>query len=210
MLRLGSKYQISHIRNEAIRRLNICFPSTMAEYDRLYTNGAHPGFFPAIYNERQSIIILNLARSFQLQNLIPVALYNCCQLSCESLFRGVENESGGLECLSPEDLRLCLIVREKMQERMSVAARMMVSPRPCQSCRTRNVCRQALLDMVDPFQSSLIGNTANPLRVMTRWLRAYGGWRKLCQGCLKQLTAKWHNEREVAWKVLMKIVVEQV
>lgn len=55
-----------------------------------------------------AIAIVNLARAFDLPELLPVALYYCCQLSDNILVHGVTHRNGTKDQLSPEDLVRCL------------------------------------------------------------------------------------------------------
>lgn len=110
MLRLGRKYQISFIADEAIERLKRAYPVTVTEYKlrnivveiQDYLGGG------------MGIVAVNLARSYGLNEILPFALYTCCQLSMEQLVNGIVFPNGNVERLPRGDIVRCLKGREML------------------------------------------------------------------------------------------------
>lgn len=112
LFKLGDKYEVTHLRDEALRRLK-----------ETYT-GAYKDWVSRRTNERQAIdplsppgraiVAVNLARTFGLDYLLPVAFYECAQLSPKILVRGVTFSNGHVERLSEGDLELCLVGRQHL------------------------------------------------------------------------------------------------
>lgn len=112
LLRLGRKYQVPFIADEAIRRLKLVCPGHPSSD---YLDGEDDMIDDYAQGEgAMAITIVNLARAFDLPELLPVALYRCCQVQTDTLIHGVALEDGTRERLSPEDLVCCLDGKEKI------------------------------------------------------------------------------------------------
>jgi hypothetical protein len=74
MLRLGSKYEFQHLREEALVRLRAEFPTTLGDWDRLPSDFTH-------IQEQKGILfdIVNLALEQGLLSILPAAYYLCIQ-----------------------------------------------------------------------------------------------------------------------------------
>lgn len=105
LFRMGSKYQVDHVRDEILSRLEQCFPTILDSWTpNLCMGQKYP---PLIIQPQDSIAVVNLARTHNLPNLLPPALYMCCQLTPRQLVHGVRySEAGRLERLSKSDLIL--------------------------------------------------------------------------------------------------------
>ncbi|THH29928.1 hypothetical protein EUX98_g4276 [Antrodiella citrinella] len=94
MLRMGTKYQVDHVREEAISRLRLCFPSTLHTFPARNVYLQDPGFVLAEHislTKKDAIGVVNLARAFDLDFLLPPAFYLCAQLDYDELVDGVED-----------------------------------------------------------------------------------------------------------------------
>lgn len=110
LLRLGRKYQVAFVADEAIRRLKLTCPTDHDVYLKLQ----HREMITDYEGGGMSISIVNLARAFDLPELLPIALYRCCQLPNDMLARGVKLENGATDRLSPDDLARCLDGKEEI------------------------------------------------------------------------------------------------
>ena len=100
MLCLGSKYQVDHVRDEAIHRLRRCFPSKLSAFPARNVYLQDPGFalMESIFlRKKDAIGVVNLARAFDLNFLLPPAFYLCAQLDYDELVDGVGLDTGGGE-----------------------------------------------------------------------------------------------------------------
>ena len=107
---LSFKYDVQHIQTEAIRRLKVCFPATLGEWDARYSdtkrNSTAPDTLRAVPID--AIAALNLARRFDLRALVPAALYICARGRPEELIADVRYGPDDVESLSHADLAACL------------------------------------------------------------------------------------------------------
>lgn len=111
-LKLGDKYKVTHIRDEALLRLRTTYTGAWVYWG---SRGLRESICPRLPPGR-SIVAINLARTFNLDYLLPVAFYECAQLSPTVLIRGVTFSDGHVERLSEDDLELCLTGRQKLVE----------------------------------------------------------------------------------------------
>ena len=92
MPRLGSKYQVEHFRNEAVRRLKQCFPDQLEDYatydcDSNNTNASGTGPPLPLNSDRRffaksstslgpihCVPMIPIARAYGLHDMLPVIL----------------------------------------------------------------------------------------------------------------------------------------
>ncbi|EIM90248.1 uncharacterized protein STEHIDRAFT_145373 [Stereum hirsutum FP-91666 SS1] len=75
-LRMGTKYKVDRLRDDAIRRLAICYPSTLRNFD--LANSASfvlPIEAPTV---PEAPMVAFLALTHDLPYILPLALYYCC------------------------------------------------------------------------------------------------------------------------------------
>ena len=103
-LRLGRKYDIQLLLNEAIARLTYEFPSTLAHYDAMEDFSMIEDSSTLIYDT------IRLARDSDLPSVLPSAFLICCQIhSFKEIFDGMHRSDGRHATLSPEDQRICIL-----------------------------------------------------------------------------------------------------
>lgn len=94
MTLLSFKYDVPHIQEEVRRRLQVCYPSTLEQWDLRYPP-AYPSDPQIIYEGSPKdtlsvkpidcITVINLARRFNLDELLPAAFYTCTLIPQEDL-----------------------------------------------------------------------------------------------------------------------------
>ncbi|KIP02766.1 hypothetical protein PHLGIDRAFT_279464 [Phlebiopsis gigantea 11061_1 CR5-6] len=110
---LSFKYDVPHIRAEALRRLRICYPATLEEWHLRYPEfcAAEPGSprKKRALDARpvDAIAAINLARRFALHELLPAAFSVCLTQSPEFVMAQVCYGAEDVEELSREDLVWC-------------------------------------------------------------------------------------------------------
>ncbi|EKM52968.1 uncharacterized protein PHACADRAFT_197399 [Phanerochaete carnosa HHB-10118-sp] len=108
---LASKYDTPHILEEAHRRLRICFPSSLKDWDSRYCTSSSSLDFPfdtIALKPIDTIAVINLARRCSFNDLLPAAIYTCSQLPLLDLAADVHYGTGDVERLSQGDLTQCL------------------------------------------------------------------------------------------------------
>lgn len=91
ILRLSQKFSSEPLRTFAIGRLQAAFPRKFYEWEAL-AQDLTPA--PIIYNLRDLPNIANLAQELDLADVLPVVLYECCQLSLDWIISGIPPREG--------------------------------------------------------------------------------------------------------------------
>jgi len=211
MLRLGTKYEVAHLSRRALELFQKAYPSTLEAYDAL-PKGRSTSFH--LRRGLNPIRTFLLARSFNLDIILPCVLYDCCQLRLSSLIHGY-SAHGVQEMLSAEDLERTLacarelrsfgpvafatIFPAKTHRCASPASALLLSP-PGQGTPTK--CEDVLRQVMDirSRHGHLILHR-DPLRLLPR-LRDTGiltGW---CNGCRVRLEIGLEPLRSACWKAL--------
>ncbi|CAL1717210.1 unnamed protein product [Somion occarium] len=148
-LRLGSNYQIDHLRAEAIHRLRICFPTRLSQYkaeafSNLTSQEAQKHSIPIMMSFSDAIEVIQLAQSFDLADILPSAFYTCAQLPTSQLFDAV---SAGR--LSLRDLQRIIEAFPRLTRvnkfKLSRLIRRATSP----TCHHRNLCRSLMHEIIE-------------------------------------------------------------
>ncbi|KAJ7450680.1 hypothetical protein B0H11DRAFT_318401 [Mycena galericulata] len=121
MWRLGKKYGFDELRDDALRRLEGHYPSTLADFQaRLWSSPAEHLISP--YPGRL-IDSIKLARETGLVSILPAALYTICARkenqrdTHESIMSGLRGFDNRLVHLSDADKKLCLLVMSDLVEK---------------------------------------------------------------------------------------------
>ncbi|TCD68712.1 hypothetical protein EIP91_009996 [Steccherinum ochraceum] len=127
-LRLGTKYGVDYLRQEAIKRLESVFPPQLQAFRNAYTDVAlalkvhagsetdkfpNPGLKVA---DQDMFAIINLASTFGLSAILPLVYYCCAQHDDDALVDGSVDEDGVHHQLSCVDLRRVLRGRASLQD----------------------------------------------------------------------------------------------
>ncbi len=201
MLRLGSKYEVDHIRDDAIFRLRLCFPSALPEYDScLHVKSPQPPI--SDITTKDAICVVNLARKFQLDVLLPSALYTCCQLLNVFLVNGVSYPNDTIEKLSPNDLLLCLDSRDTLLEENTTNTAFLCSPTASASCIHTGVCVRGMRSLIRTAQKEEIFARDDPLKNLAPFLRRHASEVGVCEPCIDNLVALSVQGRVRVWEGL--------
>ena len=104
-LRLGRKYEIEHLRTEALTALSMAFPSTCDGFLALSDNGQSSiAPYPALLFD-----VIALAREIGKLDILPAAYFSYCRsYQIDEILGGIEREDGTLSVLSAEDQKSLL------------------------------------------------------------------------------------------------------
>lgn len=126
-LRLGTKYQIPHLRNDGIHRLENIFAieDIVSFREKLHavtqsTSESSPNHRknPIIYDLEMfhAIAVVNLAHTYDIVQLLPGAFYWCAAcLDTEFLVKGYKDDDGVLWKFSQDKLCWCLEGRRNLR-----------------------------------------------------------------------------------------------
>lgn len=208
MLRLGSKYQVDHVRDEAIHRLRRCFPSKLSAFPARNVYLQDPGFalMESIFlRKKDAIGVVNLARAFDLNFLLPPAFYLCAQLDYDELVDGVKDDcvEGGIMKLSPYDLKLCIKGRGLLTKADVRSLQPLFFPVASAGCQKTAECIDTKRALV---QELWYENLANPNALVEarHWLKSYalGRQNPLCPSCVEDLMDAYDVQRQQTWDSL--------
>lgn len=111
LIRLGTKYQAPNLRDEGLHRLEHLESIIINEEARLPSHHRH--LLASPWKKENCITLVNLSDSLDLDNLLPLALYGCCQLE-DALVDGSTQSDGSVETLSRLNLKRCLAARNNL------------------------------------------------------------------------------------------------
>ena len=164
MLRLGQKYSIGMLRDEAVSRLETYFP---VKYDDFinYCTDMEPDYGPedSFYQDtirlkpQDAIAVIILARSHDLPQLLPTAFYIAAQLENKLLTHGFRDEDGMHWKLSPDDLLKTLDGRTALHE-LDLE---FFSAEPVSDCKCPDDCSHAF-DEYRKNESGRLGTFITP------------------------------------------------
>lgn len=204
MTNLSFKYGVKHIQTTAVEELRHLYPLDFAHYSACFTRNDSP-------LDRHCISAVNLARRFNIPNLLPVALYECSVTDLPMLLDAVDYGPSGSEQLSQADLRRCLAAVAKLEaansSRMAVFHKFCPNPQLCTN--------PAGTTCVAVIKLLLSGLCTTPFIFHSQWMfrpletdigRAIAtpGVRAkaLCDACKTALLEKYKEVQEKIWNEL--------
>ncbi|CAA7261819.1 unnamed protein product [Cyclocybe aegerita] len=104
MLRLGRKYDVDFLYQEALRRLQFEFPSTLAAF-----NPGQPVYKQFSWQPGALFDVVTLAQEMRIHSILPAALFYCAALPLKALFSGLAREDATIATIPAEVLQTLLI-----------------------------------------------------------------------------------------------------
>ena len=143
------------------------------------------------FTPHDMISILKTLREIDGDDLIPVALYLCCQLEPRFLLKGHRRSDGSVAKLSNEDIELCLNLREDMVRESARMAMRLFAEAPDPSCRCHAVINEIYMDIINGNYEDI--PRTSPLGPYWRWhidMEEMGSpqrHRRICSSCARSL-----------------------
>ena len=198
LLRLGTKYQIEDLRDEALHYLQQILPGEIAQWDQVEKDSE--------VERRPADIIsmVNLTSELNIGSLHLRALYLCCQLPAHLIVHGVEHPRGRVQ-LSPEHVVLCFDGRARLtswKQSMMEDVTWFWDQGFCEN--EDRECKALQKFLVRRRHSTMWTLDAHPLQPLEVWLKdinpgeAYGS--RLCPRCKDRQTKfiQMHRRRVLA------------
>ncbi|KAI0342614.1 hypothetical protein BDW22DRAFT_1330030 [Trametopsis cervina] len=219
-LHLGSKLMIDTIREEAVARLALCFPASLADFhDYISMSPTHRPVThyhvvyqrPIVMEQTDAIAVFHLARVFGLRDIGRAALYTCTQLPSTVLFQAVRSDGGAVRTFFMSDLQTCVEAKSLMQDmRFGLSGALLqtryISPANCTRKGVDGIdldCDLGILSLVAALVENevLVGEPLDALCSLKIWLKGIAP-RYICDGCLdRALSLQWEARKQV-WKKL--------
>ncbi|KAL6308622.1 hypothetical protein BKA93DRAFT_763419 [Sparassis latifolia] len=191
LIRLGHKYQIIGLRDDAVARLKTCFPSKFEEWDNFEKLRSSS----MTMEKTDAITAVNLARLTENHSILPVALYGCCLLDTDTILFGTCRKDGSVERLSPEDTRNCIEgQRRLLRANRNALTWVFDAKKGSMDCELRESCSKIL---------RTLPKTAHIEGILADW-QALHPWTvhldmNLCGSCIKMLETKDLEARRELW-----------
>lgn len=204
ILTLGMKYQVQHLVDEALHRLQQCFPATLDLWDRnLHTVAQYPPLRISLYD---AVATINLSRRFSLPSLLPSAFYALAQLPKDRclapVYYGTDIDDS--ESLTPRDLKRLLGGIDTLLHMQRYAQDILVNPLTGGTCRYPDVCQDLLERLPARFMAARLTLGYDALRDYVPHiqdsLKKIPG--KLCEPCTLLLMDRFNENRQRIWDEL--------
>ncbi|KAH8101968.1 hypothetical protein BXZ70DRAFT_87724 [Cristinia sonorae] len=209
MLRLGSKYKITHICAEAIRRLKNCFPEDLDRYVSKHTSSyvlypdsdtAYTSYFPTASIDLQHehcIAVINLARIYGLDTILPAVFYAAAQLPLKTIIHGYD-DGETIWKLDEDDLERCLNGQAMLKSSMQRTFFWLFDSIP-DACKDRKNCPSALrINRRDVWKKYL----CRPDALLDSGRLDVELHNKFCPYCTYRVKVAHDKQREVTWNNL--------
>jgi hypothetical protein len=191
-LRLGTKYEISELRTEAIRRLFNDFPRDFAIFNRRTTS-------TSLINERTAADVVNLAREMNILSILPAALDRCCEIyTTGEILGGRRRQDGSMAIMSVHDQRICLLGRDELTRLQAKETFVWLMKDEGSINCSGLACEYVKKTLV---RDVLI--LSRPCLALHRWERSWE--RKLCNPCLEAFKDAFAAGRTKIWSMLPAI-----
>ncbi|PPQ79629.1 hypothetical protein CVT24_010039 [Panaeolus cyanescens] len=200
LLRLGDKYDISHLRDNALFRIQGEFiPASLQDM-----NSYEYSLILSTNNNREATIpiqVANLAHKAGIFSALPLALRDICEFAdLEEIFDEYTEEDGTTVKLAMPLVRSCIIGKAKLEDMVYEAFSWLKEAAFGPKCPQGNVCLR-----VFRFLTSEIFRPHPPLRFALRTdfedLVEYGeNVGKLCEDCQNKISPRFDEERQKMWE----------
>ncbi|KAL4244374.1 hypothetical protein ABKN59_010543 [Abortiporus biennis] len=204
VLRLSSKYMVSHIRNHIISLLRVMLPMHMDDYHLVAKmDSVHFWFSPLRLRNTTLISAANIARETNALKILPIILLQCCKwLTLQEILDG-EKICNKLLKLSPENQRAVLLGREKLS--IDVMTRVYsvleLTPRISHACLDKDGCEAFRL---------VVMNRLYELGYTHKWINPFCDFdeaffcsdEELCKVCKVYYQQLFENAQRKIWDKL--------
>ena len=218
LARLSHKYQLDQLLAAAIHRLKGTFTTQLDVWEK--SGGFYPGS-PLGLKYPNAIEALNLFRLLDRPDMIPVALYECCQHGLAFILQGATRKDGVTrESLSPSDLELCLQVRGELVRATvrlltelceSYTARLLLAS-SSPGCSSPGMCLGSLKILLDKCHENL-RDCIFPDPLDSYYIETLDGIaynEELCGACEDVFWEEYSHLRKKAWASLPRLMKVEV
>ncbi|KAI0059069.1 hypothetical protein BV25DRAFT_1829394 [Artomyces pyxidatus] len=206
-LRLGTKYDIKQLREEAIHRLSICYPNRLYDYYKLEdADFVRP--IPSDPTHCEEFLVSLLALVYDLKALLPVALYKCCVSTPADAFLPMVDKarglSGGTVRHAQLFLQTCLAGRAKLVKQRAKVAFAFLDGTLGPQCRSEARCESLMKKMLaDAYNHDFIIDNPAAIDDASVSFIDYNEYREeACRDCFRYFMQRHDEGRKRAWDAL--------
>ena len=204
-------YDVPHIQAAIHHRLQVCFPSSLDQWDKQYPLSCSPIEFYSDTVRLQPIDIvgvINLARRCDTQDLLPAAFYMCSQLPVLDIMATVCYGEGDTEQLTPEDMARCLHGVEAFSGHTMIPGfdyiKYDVTTQSCSGV-TADHCVNAWTKICTAYTDSFWDHSRDILYEMMKWIETVEAAGDLCDGCSRIIKQDEQELRRLRWDELSSV-----
>ena len=212
-LRLGTKYSFQAIRQEALRRISLCYPKDLKDFQ---LHGEEPCDSPQcsiVWGPFDPIAVLNFARQYDLPDFVPAALYKCANhVSLSGLFLATTQAVGRYHKLSFEDLQDCIRAREYLAEENALLYNAFSELGSAENIVQNRFgihphCADGIKTMILDAHNSTFTEGRDALDPLDSWISLYGDHEEdpLCARCVRTLRQLVNGRQLITWSTLSKM-----
>ncbi|KAJ7627207.1 hypothetical protein FB45DRAFT_1029564 [Roridomyces roridus] len=198
MWRLGKKYEFEELRDEALERLEACYPSTLDKF-KINVDQARTQTQPIAHYPGMHIDAIKFARETGLVAILPAAYYACNNKKSqrdilEEIMDGVLMEGGSRAHLSDNDKRVCILATSTLMQRQWQAYRAYKTDTTHRSCSTG--LQTALAR--ETLENTLCVDPLGPISLRNTSVNVYNA----CQACHTGASSLLNEEQAKIWNDL--------
>lgn len=190
-IRLGHKYQIDHVVDEALTFLRQAYPKDFPSY-----------LSRSMFREEHAVGAVNLARLVGAADILPVVLLDCCALFGVDLVQGFVRPDGTHEALTTPELAICAEGKGRLVRENVYQLRRVTKFKPSPKCEGGTcVAVEAFAKPLDEhdWQAGL------GARILAPWGPSVSDG-EICAPCLKAWEDQVMTYRQGVWNRLPDIL----
>lgn len=199
--RLANMYNMTRIADWVLPRLMRLFP---AQFERWEATEELRSDCAEVSPE-DAIEAVNLFRRLEWNDLLPSAIYVCCQLPIDKLMDGHVRADQFFERLPMAYRKLCITLQKTFVKESTTMSAQLFPDVPCKTCKTSGffepeTCRKTFSAARQYDRGSLHGDPLGTyLRTkIVKWEREG----QVCGECAKELRSRERNMRRSLWERL--------
>lgn len=204
MLRMGTRYALRVLRDEAQDRLEKFFPLSFTEIglsvldrfdcdDKCNVEGKTPPLI--LMTEKETVEVIRLAQQYNVASLLPTAFYMLTTMDVNDLIAAVKARD-----LSTEDLSRVLRGAEELRKARVRALRPLLIQETGPKCQTGSACGKICGEAVIQLMDAESMWTSVALSRDTSWLEIY--ITDICSSCRKHILKTYKAAQKDTWRSL--------
>lgn len=215
LLRLGNKYALADLEQEAVERLEKIFPSSLDDFEHELIQPTCRRadlnlFCPksrVSFKSSDAITAINLARTYDIPSLLPSAFYMCSRLPIDILVKGAPPSRHMLmNSLARDDLIRCWNGQLELGHHYMSMAQTLTNAISENDCSTSVTCCSVKANWIVEMEEET--NSASCLDTMGCCLMAPNLTyladveMGLCRECIQRREEIWEQFRQSIWNAL--------
>ncbi|KAK7690526.1 hypothetical protein QCA50_005624 [Cerrena zonata] len=216
LLRLGHKYGLTELEQEAIARLKRLFPTELDDFFDEYTGSKYDRDNRSLccpdskihLKSSDAVEAINLARTYNIPSILPSAFYICSRLPINLLVKGVPTLGSRVSrnMLSRADLVRCLEGQIELSRRYVLRWETLHEAIGKGSCIDTKLCLSSKLEWAkEGHRAWQYQDAIGCCLLDSDWATSGRSQELLCDGCDGKRESLWEKFRRETWNDLSVI-----